>query len=258
MDSRQPAPEQAKQATGFTVSHIVAGIIASLLASGLFAFVWDQVKDRGRDTTALDRVLLYWMHAHANPTATLLARGLAWMGSPPTIVSIAVGAAVLGLLWRRVRGAAWTLPIAVLGAGVIIQGVKMEFRRPRPHFFTPLLKETGYSFPSGHSLIAVVVYGLLGYFVMGLFRKRIARRVVVVLTALLILAIGVSRVYVGVHYPTDVLAGWTAGIPWLLACIWLHDLMTRHFAAAGHPILPHAPNNPIAAAVTGQESRSKT
>lgn len=252
--------EGAKQATGLTAAHIIFGILASLIATGIFVFVWDHVKDQGRDTTAFDRVILFWMHRHTIPWVTTVARGLAWMGSPPTIVTLAVLAALLGLFWRRIRGAAWTLPIAVLGAGVIIQGVKMEFRRPRPHFFTPLLKETGYSFPSGHSLIAVVVYGLLGYFVLSLVRKRgrAARRGVITLTVLLIIAIGVSRVYVGVHYPTDVLAGWTAGIPWLLTCIGLHEVMARHFAAAGHPVLPQSPNNPIENAVLGKERAPKT
>ena len=130
----------------------------------------------------------------------------------------------------KVRGAAWTLPLAVLGAGVIIQGIKMEFKRPRPTFFSPLLHELGYSFPSGHSLIAIVVYGLLGYFALHLVHSRAAKRAVRAVTVLLIICIGISRPYVQVHYPTDVLAGWTAGLPWLMTCIWLHEALTRHFA----------------------------
>ena len=246
--SPSPGRTTDAQATGFATGQLIFGLLLSLLGSGAFAALWDAVKDKGRDTTAFDHSLLLWMHAHATPWATTAARGLAWMGSPPIIVSLAALAALLGLLWRRVRGAAWTLPLAVLGAGIIIQGVKMEFRRPRPSFFTPLLHETGYSFPSGHSLISIVVYGLLGYFALNLVKSHAGRLAVRVVTASLIIAIGVSRVYVGVHYPTDVLAGWSAGLPWLITCIGLHEILVRRWPAAGEPVLPNAPKNPMAQA----------
>ena len=227
---------QKTQDTGLTVAHIAAGLLVSLACAGAFAKVWESVKERGKLSDAFDRTLLTWMHAHQSPLATMLATGLAFMGSPPVIVSIAVIGAILGLLDRRVRGAAWTLPVAVLGAGLLIQGVKLSFHRPRPHLFTPLLHETGFSFPSGHSLIAMVVYGLLGAFLMHLFTGKGPRRVVAALTVLLIFAIGVSRVYVGVHYPTDVLAGWTAGVPWLWTCLYIHERLTQRYAGAGEPV----------------------
>ena len=160
------------------------------------------------------------------------------MGSPPVIVGIALLAALDGFFWRKVRGAAWTLPIAVVGAGVIIQGVKLFVQRPRPQpFLQPLIHETGYSFPSGHSLIAMVVYGLIGYFALHLFKNHAARLLVRILTVLVVFSIGASRVYVGVHYPTDVLAGWTAGVPWLIACLALHEVMARRWPSTGQPVL---------------------
>ena len=238
-DSGRKAQADA-QAAGIATGHIILGLVLSLLSVGVFALVWEQVEDKSHLATGFDRAVLFWLWHHQVPWITTVAKGLAWMGSPPVIVSMAAIGAVLGLFWRRVRGAAWTLPLAVLGAGVIIQGIKMEFRRPRPDFFTPLLHETGYSFPSGHSLIAIVVYGLLGYFAMHLFRNHAARVAVGAITVLLVIAIGVSRVYVAVHYPTDVLAGWTAGLPWLLTCLWLHERLTRRYANAGEPVL-HLP-----------------
>jgi len=224
------------QATSIISLRLVIGVLVSLVATGLFAAVWDKVKDQGRATTQFDHVVLTWMHVHQVPWLLPIARGLAFMGSPPTIVCVAVAGAVLGLFWHKVRGAAWTLPIAVIGAGIIIQGVKIEFRRPRPTLFSPLLHETGYSFPSGHSLIAIVVYGLLGYFAAHLVKGHRARVGVLTITVLLIVAIGVSRPYVQVHYPTDVLAGWCAGLPWLMTCLGLHEVLSRRFAKAGEPV----------------------
>ena len=217
--------------------HLILGILLSIIFTVVFVKLFDFVKDNGHDVTPFDHALLFWMYHHRAPFLTQAATILAHVGSPPVIVGIAVAAALLGLAWRQVRGAAWTLPIAVMGAGVIIQAVKLLVRRPRPSFFTPLLHEAGYSFPSGHSLIAIVVYGLLGYFTMHLFRSHIARAVVFVITALLIFSIGISRVYVGVHYPTDVLAGWTAGVPWLLACLALHEALARRWPSTGEPVL---------------------
>ena len=228
---------------------LILGVFLSFAAAAVFAWVYDHVKDKNRLTTGFDDALLFWMHRHQAPWLTALAKGLAFMGSPPVIVSIAVVGALIGVFWRKVRGAAWTLPIAVIGAGLIIQGVKMEFRRPRPTLFHPLLHETGYSFPSGHSLISIVVYGLLGYFVMHLFKAHAARIAVGVLTVLLILLVGLSRIYVGVHFPTDVLAGWTAGFPWLMTCLVIHEDLTRHFAGAGEPVLQNSP--PLLKTATG-------
>lgn len=240
---------QKKKAAGLITGRLLLGIIVSLLASGVFAWLWDQVKDKDRVTTGFDRVVLTWMHEHQTPWATTLATGLAFMGSPPVIVVVAVVSVIVGFFWRKMRGAAWTLPIAVVGAGLLIQGIKMAFHRPRPTLFSPLLHESGYSFPSGHSLIAIVVYGLIGYFVMHLFQHHRARIAVAAVTVLIILLIGISRTYVQVHYPTDVLAGWTVGLPWLMTCIAIHEGLTRRFAGAGEPVLHNPP--PIVNASTG-------
>lgn len=227
----------AAQATSIISVRLALGLLVSLGGSGLFALLWDQVSDHGRHITGFDLTILRWMHAHQEPWLLPIAKALAFLGSPPTIVGIAVLGVIVGLIWRKVRGAAWTFPIAVVGAGVIIQGVKMEFHRPRPSLYHQLIPETGYSFPSGHSLIAIVVYGLLGYFAMHVLKGYGKHSVVITITVLLIIAIGLSRPYVQVHYPSDVLAGWAAGLPWLMTCIGLHEVLSRRFAGAGEPVL---------------------
>jgi len=217
--------------------HVIIGLVLSVLFTVAFARLLDLVKDNGSDVTPFDKNILYWMRAHRAPALTQAAIFFAHIGSPPVIVGIGAGAALLGLVWRKVRGAAWTLPIAVIGSGLIIQGVKLIVKRPRPSFFTPLLHEAGFSFPSGHSLIAMVVYGLLGYFALHLFKNRAARLLVRIVTVLVVFLVGVSRVYVGVHFPTDVLAGWTAGVPWLITCLALHEVLARRWPSSGEPVL---------------------
>ncbi len=229
-NATQPAPR-------IVVRHLISGTICSIAFTVLFAGLFHFVQDHGKTVTPFDRSILYFMYHHRAYRLTQTATVLAHMGSPPVIAGVALGSAVVGVFWRKVRGAAWTMPIAIIGAGVIIQAVKLVIKRPRPSFFTPLLHEAGFSFPSGHSLIAMVVYGLLGYFVMHLFQNFWARLAVRILTVLLVAAIGVSRVYVGVHYPTDVLAGWIAGVPWLISCLALHEVLARRWPSSGEPVL---------------------
>ena len=221
--------------------HLIVGLLLSVAFTVLFVRLLDFVTDH-KDVTAFDRALLYFMYHHRAPWLTQSAKFLARMGSPPVIVSFALVAALVGAVWPKVRGAAWTLPVAVIGSGIIIQGVKLIVHRPRPAFFTPLLHEGGYSFPSGHSLIAIVVYGLLGYFALHLVHNRAGRLAVRVVTVLIVVLIGVSRVYVGVHFPTDVLAGWTAGVPWLIACLGLHEVLARRWPSSGEPVLSPQPD----------------
>ncbi len=236
MNTTTPA-KPAAQAGSIISVRLILGMLVSLGGSGLFALLWDSVEDKKHHVTRFDTTILNWMHTHQEPWLLPTAKSLAFLGSPRTIVGIAVLGVLVGLAWRKVRGAAWTLPIAVIGAGIIIQGVKIEFHRPRPTLYHQLIPEKGYSFPSGHSLIAIVVYGLLGYFAMHLVKGHGKRTVVAALTILLIVAIGVSRPYVQVHYPSDVLAGWAAGIPWLMTCIGLHEVLARRFTGAGEPVL---------------------
>ena len=226
----QPAPQIAAR-------HILIGIVLSIVFTVIFAKLLDFVKDNGTDVTPFDRSILFWMYHHRAHGLTQAATVLAHLGSPPVIAGIAAAAALVGLVWHKVRGAAWTLPIAILGAGVIIQGVKLVIQRPRPSFFAPLLHESGFSFPSGHSLIAMVVYGLLGYFALHLVHNHVGRLIIRIVTVAIVFSIGVSRVYVGVHYPTDVLAGWTAGVPWLIACLYLHEVMARRWPSSGEAVL---------------------
>jgi len=217
-------------------AHLSIGAGVSLLICLLLARRWRQLAS-GQEATAFDRRLSERFRERRTPGLTRLARVLAALGSPPLMVSLALVGTIAGVFFRPIRGAAWTLPIAIVGAALLIQALKMEFHRPRPALFQPLLQETGYSFPSGHSLIAVVVYGLLGFFVMHFFDLDAWDLAVGGFVAGLVFLIGMARVYVGVHYASDVFTGWTAGLPWLVACLWLGKALSHGWHQAGEPFL---------------------
>jgi undecaprenyl-diphosphatase len=146
-------------------------------------------------------------------------RDLTALGGVAVLTLITV--AVAGFLWlRKMFGAMWLVLAATLGGLAVSSALKSAFERPRPDLVPHLSIVHSSSFPSGHSMLSATVYltlgALLGRFVQPLRLKAYFLLVALILTFL----VGVSRVYVGVHYPTDVLAGWSAGLAWALLC-WL-------------------------------------
>lgn len=130
-------------------------------------------------------------------------------------------ATVVGFLWlKRMYGAMWLVLIATLGGLIVSLLLKDFYHRPRPTLVPHLTRVYTSSFPSGHSMLSAAVYltlgTLLGQFVQEVRLKAYFLIVALALTGL----VGASRVYMGVHYPSDVLAGWSAGLAWALLC-WL-------------------------------------
>ncbi len=120
------------------------------------------------------------------------------------------------------------LYIACLGGGgVLNQVLKRIFERVRPDFL-PVIIENGYSFPSGHAMGAICFYGILAYFAGLGLKKRTLRWLMMVVAGVYIILIGLSRIYLGVHYPTDVVAGYAAGATWLFFCITLHRIFRKY------------------------------
>jgi undecaprenyl-diphosphatase len=116
---------------------------------------------------------------------------------------------------------------AVVSSVALDQLLKVLFARPRPIFEHPLLRESGYSFPSGHAMESLVVYGMVAYFAVLALRTWRAHTAVVFGAALLVMLIGFSRMYLGVHYFSDVLAGFAAEGIWLSTCITAMESIRR-------------------------------
>ncbi len=139
---------------------------------------------------------------------------------------ISVGTVLIGLwlLKRKRRDQAVFLSAAVGGATLLNFILKQIFARPRPAYPHAFLTETGFSFPSGHAMISIAFYGAIAYLSYA-YVKSFRAKLLVSLGALLISGcIGFSRLYLGVHYITDVLAGWAAGMTWLGLCILVDEL----------------------------------
>jgi undecaprenyl-diphosphatase len=160
-----------------------------------------------------DRIEL-GVHAHAAPDLGAAMRGLTDLGYIPTITAIVVGAD-LALLRVRQRLAAAALTALMLGEGAWDDLLKLAAHRPRPDLF-PHAPARGWSFPSGHAFATFCLAALLLYLAWrGL--PRPLRFPLLALSAVVVFGVGLSRVYLGVHYPSDVAGGWLAGTAWLAA-----------------------------------------
>lgn len=123
------------------------------------------------------------------------------------------------------RKSMWTLLITVVSTVSLNQILKHTIRRIRPDHLR-LIKEGGFSFPSGHSMISIALYGSLIYLVYKNIKNKIVKTILIVLLTILILEIGISRIYLGVHYPTDVLAGFCLAISIIILVVTIID---NHF-----------------------------
>lgn len=140
------------------------------------------------------------------------------------ITLIAVG--YLGVLRKWTEAA--TLLVATIGGTAISEGLKMEIGRARPDLVAHVVETTSMSFPSGHAMLSAVTYLSIGALLAHTQAKKRLRGYILGAAILVTLLIGASRVYLGVHWPTDVLAGWCLGAAWALVCWAAAAWLTRH------------------------------
>lgn len=201
-----PAP-QLGLAT-FTVIVGFVGLIASLVVLGSIA---EGV--RTQEVFALDTWATPFLHGIASPGLDLVMNGLTDVGSILVIPPLFVIVVVWLIRTHRISLAA-LLGVASVGSLVLQATMKLFFARPRPQLpWAKVLPD--FSFPSGHTMNAVIFYGTLALILWSVYGRRVGVAAVVI-AALLALGVGISRIYLGYHYLTDVVGGILAGIAWLL------------------------------------------
>ena len=203
---------------------VLLGLLLLAVAVWFFVELADEVMEG--ETQGLDNRAIRLLRRPDDPAMPIGPRWLHEVGRDLTALGgIAVLtlmiAAVAGFLFlRQLYGAMWLVIVATLGGLAMSSLLKHFFERERPSLVPHLSYVSTHSFPSGHSMLSAVVYltlgALLGRIVPGFRYKAYFLLVAVLLTVL----VGISRVYLGVHYPTDVLAGWAAGLAWAVLC-WI-------------------------------------
>ncbi|MFJ4651934.1 phosphatase PAP2 family protein [Nocardia sp. NPDC088792] len=172
-----------------------------------------------------DASWLHWFIDHRTPALTTVAKTISALGDTTTVGIVAV-LLIAVLAWRRRWAAAALIAVAMGGAGALIVVGKQLVGRDRPPVIDHLVVETNQSYPSGHALGSTVLAGVLVALVLPLLRL-VFRVAVIVLAACFVLAVGVSRLYLGVHWSSDVLAGFLFGGCWLALCLTLPPYLNR-------------------------------
>ena len=195
-----------------------------VLAAGGWAF-GALAEEVAEGDTGLDNRIADELHEHATRPLTEFFEAVTTLGNGIVLAGVAAIAAYL-LARRRYYAEAVLMMLAYVGAEVLSYSLKLAFQRDRPFFTDPLATVSTYSFPSGHATVSVAVYGAL---CLVLVRRLTgpARLVCLAAAVLLVSLIGFSRLYLGVHFLSDVLAGFSVGLAWLALCVVVLDLHHR-------------------------------
>ena len=215
-ESLPPGPATAPRSNIIFQAAAFTSLMVAVLSLFLFAWIGDGVAhDR---TAGFDLAIRNQVHAYASPPLTKAMIFISFLGGDGlTAAAILSVIAFLVFHWRR--EALWMV-VTILGALVLDLSLKYAFHRPRPvPFFVPV--PYTYSFPSGHSLFSFCFYGVLAGLLTRRIRSRMGRVLIWTLAAVLVAAIGLSRVYLGVHYPSDVIAGYLAASLWVSTLVAL-------------------------------------
>lgn len=204
----------------------LGGLAALLLALVAFAAL-AAAYVAGGPLIEVDERIAATLHSHAGPPGTEVAEVVTMLGG--VIVLAGISCVAVGLLASRgLRQEAILVVLAVVGAQALTGVLKTIFRRERPTFEDPVTTAGYFSFPSGHALTAIAVYGAIASIVALRLRAPALRAACLAGAGLLVAAIGFSRLYLGVHYLSDVLAGWSMGLAWLLVAFAVVRAPRRH------------------------------
>lgn len=221
----------AASASSPRIPYVLAAITAVMLWA--FWMVADEVLEG--ETIAFDQTVTSFFHESGNPNdpwgPTWLEeamRDLTGLGGF-TVLGIVLIAAVIYLALSGKARTAVFVGLSVIGGTIISTGLKALFDRPRPNVEAASRVFTA-SFPSGHATLSAVVFLTLGLLLAEASPHRAVKTYFVVLGVTLTFVVGVSRVYLGVHYPTDVVAGWSLGLAWALACWVVYSMTIGHRA----------------------------
>lgn len=198
--------------------YALAGLAVCGLLLALFVHLTEETIYY-QEADLIDRAVIWLVRTLATPAADQAMIIITAFGSGAVYAVLAP--LVLGaLLWLRLRREAVTLAVCLGGASTLNWLLKHLFERARPDLFK-VISAAGYSFPSGHAMVSLCFYGMAAYLLCRRIRSLPAQILVYSFTAVLVSVIGFSRIYLGVHYPSDVLGGYFAGGTWLVFCVSL-------------------------------------
>ena len=203
---------------------LLLGLTAAIVTLVFLGWLADEVLDG--ETRHFDDVTRAAVHTFASPNLTTFMRGISFLGSTVFLTLATIG--TVGVFaWRKWGREAKLFTITMIGASLLNMTLKLAFKRPRPVPFFNLTAPESYSFPSGHSLASCCFFAGLAAILSGRIKRKRDRAFMWIAAATMFLLIGLSRIYLGVHYTTDVIAGFAAALIWILVVRFVEIELTR-------------------------------
>lgn len=174
------------------------------------------------ELTHFDSTIISFIQGFELPTMTRIMIFFTMMGSTSVVIIISVFMLLFLCKISHNRTDLILFVTVIMGTAIFNQVLKFMFKRTRPTVHQ-LIEENGYSFPSGHSMGAFALYGVLVFLLWRYITTRIGRVFLILISVIMSMTIGVSRIYLGVHYPSDVLGGYLVSCFWLAVTIWIYQ-----------------------------------
>ena len=218
------APANKKRFFGLLSLSLLIGLATAIGALIFFGWLADEALEG--DARAFDDATRAAVHQLASPLVTAIMRGFSFVG-----LTIALSAGtifvVIRFAMRKWKREAILFALTMIGAGLLNITLKLAFKRPRPVPFFNLSPPESYSFPSGHSLTSAVFFGALAAILTARIQPRRVKAAIWIVSVGMFLLIGLSRIYLGVHYTTDVIAGFAAALIWILVVRFVEMWLVR-------------------------------
>jgi undecaprenyl-diphosphatase len=223
MDANKPENEIA-QPTLVRLWPLIVGIL--LAAGSILIFRWFAGEVNEGDTSIVDDSIRNYFHSFASPLLTRFMLAVSFTGTVRFLVVLGL-IVLVTMLYLKERRAAAIFLITMAGEIVLELTLKASYERARPEPFLKLPVPATYSFPSGHAMGSFCFYGILAWILIRRIDSLPLRIAIAVAASVWILLIGLSRIYLGVHYASDVVAGYMAGLIWTAAVVFT-DWYIRH------------------------------
>jgi len=210
---------------------LAIGSILAILAILLFGNLAEDLLSH--ELTVFDSSFTTLIGEFSTPAITRIMKCITVFGSLRILIPVAIAAIFMLYKKKKPYWDSLLVVMALSGGWLLSELLKSIFHRPRPEL-TGLVEVSGYSFPSGHAMVSVAFYGFLAYLLWFNLHHSKLRFPATFAIVILIVLIGISRIYLGVHYPSDVLAGFAAGGFWLTVCALTYNLLNYHQSLNNH------------------------
>ncbi|WP_373230101.1 phosphatase PAP2 family protein [Cohnella sp.] len=212
------------------LAHLRRAYAWGLLAFLCFAVI--AIIVRNTSIKGFDLSVMAWVQSFESDKLTLIMEGFSWIGATVPVTLLTIALAMFLFFVFKHRYELLLLLVVVGGSNVLNVKLKHVFRRERPDLHR-IVEEAGYGFPSGHSVAVIALYGVLIYLLWRHVNSRKGKAALIFIGLLMVIGIGLSRIYLGVHFPSDVIGGYLVSGAWLAMCIEIFRMFSKPNNAGG-------------------------